>query len=366
MYVINEFWIPFISGAAIITGVWLSADQLRRVFRLITGSADAPISLAFTILGLHMPEILVTTIPIGVLWGSFLVFTRLNNDSEIIAMRTSGLSMFRVLRPVIIFGVITATLSFTISEYIVPFTGPLVRKIEIYSLYKSPLPQIKKNFTYLEKGKKRKLKRIFYAEKYNVEKDFLKRIVILDFTKEGLTQIYSAKKAAWSPQKGGWVLREGVSHFLSIDDQVSRVSSFDEFFIPSGTTPAKLIKDIGDPNLTNFAKLWKTLKMQEDTTIHTDEYFEARVQFHRKFARPVACILIALVGAPLGILPRRSSSTWNYVFLAMIIFLFYMTQSICNSLAEAGRMLPFVAAWFSNMVLFGISILIILRRSRMA
>lgn len=364
-YIINEFWLPFLSGAAIITGVWLSADQLRKVFKLITIS-DAPITLAITILGLHMPDILVTTIPIGVLWGTFLVFSRLNNDSEIIAMRTSGISLLRILQPVIIFGIITALITFLISELIVPITSPLVRKLEIYSVYKTPFTKTKKNFTYLEKSSDKKLKRIFYAQTYRPDEDILKRIVILDFTKEGLTQIYTAKKAKWMPLKGGWILYKGTNHFISNNDELSRVSSFEEFFIPSGSTPAKVIRQIERPEDMDFIKLWRFLELQKDTTVHTDDYIEARIVFHKKFSTPAACLLIALIGAPLGILPRRSSSSWNYIILSIIIFFFYMSRSVCNSLAETGRFYPFLAAWLPNIILFGIAAIIIARRSRRA
>ena len=364
-YVINEFWIPFISGSAIITGIWLSADQLRHVFKLIT-TADAPISLAITILGLHMPEIIVITIPIGVLWASFLVFSRLNNDSEIIAMRTSGISLTKVLRPVILFGLLTSFFSFTINELVVPFSSPLARKLEIYSIYKTPFPNSQKNFTYLEKSSNKNLRRIFYAGYYNADKNLLKNIVILDFTKAGLTQIHSAKQAKWRPEKGGWELYKGTNHFISNDDFLSRVSSFDVFFIPSGSTPAKLIREINKPSEMNFFKLWNFLELQKDSTINTDDYNEARVTLHSKFARPIACLLIALVGAPLGILPRRSSSSWNYIILASIIFQFYMTQSVCNSLAEANRLIPFIAAWIPNIVLALIALFIIRQKSKLA
>jgi lipopolysaccharide export system permease protein len=116
----------------------------------------------------------------------------------------------------------------------------------------------------------------------------------------------------------------------------------------------------------NFVKLWNFIELQKDSTIHTDDYLEARLELHKKFARPLACLLIALVGAPLGILPRRSSSSWNYVVLAMIIFQFYVTISVCNSMAEAGKMLPMLAAWFPNIILFSIAFFIIGRRVRTA
>lgn len=364
-YIMNEFWVPLITGCSITTGIWLSADQLRHVFKLITTS-NAPISLAMTILGLHMPEILVITIPIGVLWATFLVFSRLNNDSEIIAMRTGGISLMKILRPVILFGLLMTFTTFTINELIVPFSSPLARKLEIYSAYKTPFPNSQKNFTYLEKGSDKKLRRIFYAAFYNADKDLLKNIVILDFTKDGLTQIYTAKKARWRPQKGGWELFKGTNHFISINDLLSRVSSFDTFFIPSGSTPAKLIRQISKPKEMNFFKLQRFLALQKNATINTDDYYEAKVTFYTKFAQPIACLLIALIGAPLGILPRRSSSSWNYIFLAIIIFQFYMTQSVCNSLAEANKLMPFAAAWFPNIVLLLISLFIIRQKAKLA
>ena len=364
-YIINEFYIPFVSGAAIITGIWLSADQFRKVFKLITIS-DAPISLAITILGLHMPEIFVVTIPVGVLWASFLVFSRLNNDSEIIAMRTSGISLLKILKPVILFGLLTTVVSFLISEVIVPVSNPLARKLEIYSVYKTPFTISHKNFTYLEKGSNRKLRRIFYAARYIPEKNLLNKIIILDFTRQGLTQIYTANSARWRPEKGGWELFKGTNHFISNNEELSRVSSFEKMFIPSSSTPAKLIKEFGEPKEMNLFKLWHFLELQKDKTIHTDDYIEANVAFHNKFAKPFACLLIALVGAPLGILPRRSSSSWNYVILAFIIFQFYLTQSLCLSLSEANKLIPFVAAWFPNIVLLLIALVIIRQKARMA
>ncbi|MBI2996778.1 MAG: LptF/LptG family permease [Candidatus Melainabacteria bacterium] len=364
-YIIGEFWMPFISGCGIITGIWLSADQLRQVFKLVTTSS-APLSLAITILGLHMPEILVITIPIGVLWGTFLVFSRLNNDSEIIALRTSGISLIKILRPVILFGLLTSFISFGINELIVPISGPLARKLEIYSVYKNPFSSSQKNFTYLEKSSKKKLKRIFYAAYYDADKNLLRNIVILDFTREGIAQIHSAKQAKWTPQKGGWELYKGTSHIISKNEFLSRVSSFDVLFIPSTSTPAKLIRELSKPGEMNFLKLHSFLELQRDSTVHTDDFNEAEVILHRKFAQPLACLLIALIGAPLGILPRRSNSSWNYIILAIIIFQFYVTQSVCQSMAEAGRLIPFVAAWFPNIVLFLIAIFIIRQKARLA
>jgi lipopolysaccharide export system permease protein len=144
------------------------------------------------------------------------------------------------------------------------------------------------------------------------------------------------------------------------------VSSFESFFIPSVSNPAKLIREISSPSQMNFVRLAKFIKLQEKTTIHTDNFNGAKVTFHNKFANPIACLLIAMIGAPLGILPRRSSSSWNYIILSIIIFQFYISQSIFNSLAEASRLAPFIAAWLPNFVLFVIAFFIIRKKARTA
>src|SRR3974390_1961065 len=75
-YIANEFWQPLLFGVGIVTGVWFGADQLRTIFNLIMKSG-VPLHLALMIIGLHLPEIIVLTIPIGVLLGTLLVFNRM-------------------------------------------------------------------------------------------------------------------------------------------------------------------------------------------------------------------------------------------------------------------------------------------------
>src|SRR5271154_6792797 len=114
-YISNEFWQPLLFGVGIVTGVWFGADQLKQIFNLIMKSG-VPLHLAFMIIGLHLPEIIVLTIPIGVLLGTLLVFNRMSGDSEIIALRTSGVSFYRIMVAPLLFGLVTSIVSFGINE----------------------------------------------------------------------------------------------------------------------------------------------------------------------------------------------------------------------------------------------------------
>src|SRR5271163_4426633 len=135
-YIANEFWQPLLFGIGIVTGVWFGADQLKTIFNLIMKSG-VPINMAFMILGLHLPEIIVMTIPIGVLLGTLLVFNRLSGDSEIIALRTSGISFYRIMVAPLVFGILTSLVSFAINEFIVPPANRLSKKLEFLAVYKT-------------------------------------------------------------------------------------------------------------------------------------------------------------------------------------------------------------------------------------
>src|SRR5271165_5980268 len=121
-YIANEFWQPLLFGVGIVTGVWFGADQLKAIFNLIM-RCGVPMNMAFMILGLHLPEIIVLTIPIGVLLGTLLVFNRMSGDSEIIALRTSGISFYRIMVAPLMFGMLTSVASLIINETVVPMAN---------------------------------------------------------------------------------------------------------------------------------------------------------------------------------------------------------------------------------------------------
>ncbi|HEY9713645.1 MAG TPA: LptF/LptG family permease, partial [Chroococcales cyanobacterium] len=238
-YIANEFWQPLLFGIGIVTGVWFGADQLRTIFNLIMRSG-VPWNMAFMILGLHLPEIIVLTIPIGVLLGTLLVFNRLSGDSEIIALRTSGVSFYRIMVAPLLFGLATSIVSFAINEAVVPVANRTSKKLEFLALYKSELPSGQANFTYMERGKDMTLDRIFYIGYYNGKEIF--NVIILDFTRDKLVQIISAASGIFN--HGEWILQKGRTYVLSGSSDITRILQFEKLVIP-GIKNAQMALDSG-------------------------------------------------------------------------------------------------------------------------
>jgi lipopolysaccharide export system permease protein len=302
-----------------------------------------------------LPEIIVITIPIGVLLGTLIVFNRLSSDSEIIAMRTSGISFYRIMVAPLLFGIFTSIVSFGINETIVPVANRTSKKLEFLALYKSELPSGQTNFTYMERDANMSLSRIFYIGYY--DKNNLQNVIILDFTRDKMVQIICAATGLFN--HGEWELEKGRTYVLAADNDITRILQFSKLVIP-GVKNAQSALEAGHvtPKDMNMTELYNYINILRSSNAVDKSLL---VRFYQKFSQPLACLIVALAGAPLGLLGRRSRSNVGLIYSAVVVFLYYVLQSSSGALGEAGRIDPVVAAWLPNIVIgiLGVAILYI-------
>ncbi len=365
-YVLTEFWLPLVSGAGIITGVWLGVDKFKEVFKLLAKSG-APFSTGIVVLGLETPQILAVTIPISILLATFLTFQKLSSQSEIIAMRAAGVSFTRLMRPVFYLGLIGLVVCFILNEFVVPLTNPLAQKVYMLSLYENPIATKGVNgFSYFEKDSNDATKRIFYVRKF--KNDFLKDVVILDFSKKHISMIHTASKGEWDAKRGGWILYDGSSSYIKnsevdksdpedIDPEAFNtealhlVTNFKETLIPSSLNPNKILQEMSNVRDMNFLQLRNLIKSHEKGKIFTDKLNEYKTKYFNKYAYPFSCFLLAIIGACRGITGRRRAINWGYIALGLIVFVFYMSQTVFDSFGQSGKIDPLLAVWMPNFIL---------------
>lgn len=343
-YIANEFWQPLLFGIGIVTGVWFGADQLKTIFNLIMRSG-VPLDLAFTIIGLHLPAIIVLTIPIGVLLGTLLVFNRLSGDSEIIALRTNGVSFYRIMVAPLLFGLFTSFVSFGLNELVVPLANRTSKKLEFLALYKAEMPSGTANFTYMQRNKNLQLERVYYVDKFQDSR--LQNVIILDFTRSALVQIIAASDGTF--KHGEWILNNGRTYAVSGTSDVTRILQFEKLRIP-GIQNAQKLMEAGhiQPTEMNMWELGSYIDSLKQANALSNDIL---VRYYQKFSQPLACLIVALAGAPLGLLGRRSRSNIGLIYSAVIVFLYYVLQSTSGAMGEAGRIHPMLAAWLPNIVI---------------
>ena len=351
-YIANEFWQPLLFGIGIVTGVWFGAEQLKTIFNLVMRSG-VPLQTALTILGLHLPEVIVMTIPIGVLLGTLLVFNRLSGDSEIIALRTTGVSFYRIMVAPLMFGLMTSLASFCVNEFIVPNASVTSKKLEFYAMYHAALQSGQANFTYMERKKDLTLDRVFYVGYYSGRD--LADIIILDFTRPKMTQIIMANYGKFL--NGEWLLNKGRTYVLDPTSDLARIVKFETLKIP-GLNKVQKTLDTGiiAPKEMNMFQLGQHLEnLKAGNSLPND----LLVRYYQKVAQPLACLIVALAGAPLGLMARRSRSNLGLIYSAVVVFLYYVLQSTSGAMGDAGRIPPMLAAWLPNICIGTLGMIIL-------
>lgn len=357
-YILKEFCLPLASASGIITGVWLGIDKFKEIFKLLAKSGNS-IMTGIVILGLEIPQILAITLPVSILLASFLCFQKLSSQSEIIALRAAGLSFTKLMRPVLYLGLLGLLACFFLSEFIVPITNPFAKKIYILSLYKNPIAKdILNGYSYFEQDAKNTLRRIFYVRK--VCKNQLKDVVILDFSQKGVTMMHTAKSGSWDSEQGGWLLESGTSSYIkaSQDEKAEEdsgemhlITNFAKVLIPSSINPYEIMKDLSNVRDMNIFALRSLIHKHESAHIYTDKLNEYKTKYLNKYAYPISCILLALIGACLGISARRRALNWGYILVALVVFVFFMSQTIFDSFGQSGSIEPLIAVFMPNIIL---------------
>ncbi len=339
-YIIKQISEVFILGVIIFTSIIFASETFTQLIKQIT-LYGIPFNIAAMMIVLNLPQVFVMTIPISTLFATVMTINKLSLNFEITVLRSCGIGIARISRPVFIFAIFMTFVSFTINEFVVPAMSTQSRQLAIYSLQQKHVPEGRRNFTLNETDSNGELKRIFYVQ--SCKDKILNNITVLDMSKKGAIQLIQAKIGKTS--KEGWIFDGGVIYTLSDTGKIFNTTLFENSIINFG------IESLGNfekenANQFNFFKLIKYIKKNSKNPDFIEKLkIEFQIELYDKLALPVTTFALALVGIPLAITPPRVRYNRGFLFSVMIIFIYYVIRAFSLNLGEASKISPFLAAW---------------------
>jgi lipopolysaccharide export system permease protein len=347
-YILKQVIMLFLMGVFVFTSIIFASDTFITLIKQIA-QYGIPFTYAFIIIILNLPSIIVMTIPMGVLLSTVMTLNKLSLSSEITVMRACGIGLNRIAKPIFIFSIIMASLSFLINETVVPVSSRLSTKMALVALSQKNIPDGKENFVFKEIQDNGSLKRLFYVG--SCKDKTLYNITVLDMAKKGTLQVLQARQGKTAPE--GWIFEKAATYTIANDRQVLNTSLFDTSVVRFGID---LTKEM-NRNLAkekNFVQLLKflTLKRNDNNSNLTPEDIQSySIELFDKIALPVTTIVFVLLGVPLAITPPRVRYNRGFLFSILIIFAYYIVRALSISFGETGSLAPFLAAWLPNIVL---------------
>lgn len=342
-YILKELAGPFVFGIAAFSSVFIGTDTLFRIARYIT-QYGATLLAALKLFIYSLPGIVVLTFPMSMLLASLLAFGRLSGNSEITAMRSGGISFYRLAAPVFIAAFGVSLLAMVFNELLVPQSKVAYENVVRYEIQNNNQPKSQEHIV-IKDINNGKLERLTYARKFNEGTSTMDTVTVQEFANDRLVRVENAEKAKW--QDGRWVMYNGIINDLSEAGSVERTMHFAQQVMPVKKTPKTIGSEQKEPDEMTIKELKQHIKALEREYVVANEY---KMELYQRITIPLACFLFALIGTPLGLQPQRSSSSIGLGLSIIIIFIYYGIMTVSKALGEGGAIPPLVAAWIPNTI----------------
>ncbi|MEQ8223071.1 MAG: LptF/LptG family permease [Candidatus Eremiobacterota bacterium] len=346
-YIVNELTGPFFFGLSAFTLLYVSCGLFFQMAKLIT-EADASVGVAMKFLLNSLPQILIFTLPMSILLASLLAFGRLSSDCEIIAFRAHGISLYRLIIPVVIMAFALTVVSLLFNEFIVPNSSYEARKIVVDVLARQKLQEMSSNLVIRDTSEDG-IERIIYAKKYSLKEGIMEDVTVQEYIGGGSLPVRStfAHKALW--EYNSWSLIEGKTYSYDEDGKVNSLISFKRTTMSVNKSPMDISNTQKFPEEMNSREIKE--RIDRDRKMNLD-YHWLEVQYHAKFSAPFACVVFAMIGVPFGLRPHRSSSSVGFGVSLVIIFFYYIMMVTFATIGNFNVLPPFIACWMPN-IIFG-------------
>jgi len=345
-YILREVVSHAAIGAAIFTFVLFTKD-LGRILELVVRNS-APVGSVAEVIFLILPVTLTITIPAGVLVGILIGLSRLAADSEITAMRASGIGVWNFLRILSIFVLATWLLALVNGMYLAPRAQGALGRLQDRLKTSQASFEVQPRVFYEGFPKI-----VLYVQdvRSGLRAAMWKGVFLADMTIPGSPRVWQAEQGilvSEGPTTLHLHLMNGSTH--EIDSKAPehyQISTFQQTDIPI-ELPASENKADVEPvpvgEMDNRTLLAEAGKAPPESS----RWY--LIEFHRRLALPAACVVLALVGIPLGLSSKKGGKSSGFVLTIGLVFAYYSASLIGLSLARQGKVPPGAGVWFADLV----------------
>jgi LPS export ABC transporter permease LptF/LPS export ABC transporter permease LptG len=369
-YILSEVLSHAAIGVSLFTFV-IFMRLLDHILEMVVRNS-APLPSVAEIFFLTLPNAFTITLPMGVLIGILIGLSRLAADSEITAMRACGIGSGRFLRIISIFTVVAWVLAVVNSVWIAPASAAALDRLQ---------DKLKTSQASFEVQP-----RVFYEDFKNMVlyvqdvrgssgAAVWKGVFLADITDPSDPKITIAQN--------GIVTNEGPDrirlHLVNGSQQETpphdpeqySISTFAETDLPVAVPPSNSQQPELVPvaAMTTAQLLWRADHPEktppprpgvspDDPKVKSRWY---RVEFHRRLALPTSCLVLALVGIPLGLSSKKGGKSTGFVLTILLVFVYYLISLMGISFGRGGKLPPGLGVWMSDIFFLVAGLVLMLR-----
>ncbi len=357
-YISKEIWSVF-SACLFVFIFIIMTVELHNKTDLMINYGVGPGELLKLLLCLF-PRIILTAMPVACLMAVLLSFIRMSSDNEIIALHSSGISLYQLMPPVIIFSGVCLLIAAFLTFFGAPYGNRAFSNADFVNVMKSKMNVMIREGVFEEYEDF-----VIYAGRYSKNDDVLHDVFIVD-KRKGREETIIAERAKIRPLKDGIVIifYKGETFMEGEDaDSTYGHSDFDETSI---VIKDKMFSESSDekksePDELYFGELREYIYNSGE---NTGDMNIARLTLHEMFTVPLSIFFIGIAGAPLGAHIRAQGRTKGIIISLLLFLGYYIIFMLSKVLCESGLVFPAMGAWLPVLFLLIICVFLLTKSDR--
>lgn len=351
-YLLRHFLRILTLTLAACVGIYLLVDFFEKAGDFIEHHASATQYLSYLLNSI--PLICIQVAPLAVLMSTVLTLGGLGRSNEITAMRACGLSLWRIIRPMLLAVLLICAGYLLVNEFLAPLNTRQLTRLLDYQLQGKPEPSFNSD-------------RIWYRDDHSIinvalalpEKQLLQGITVFELDdnfrlrhrlqigtahySNGSWQVASVRRRTFDPRSG----------------DLESTSVLSDQALDLGRTPADFVRAAEQHGLKNALDLWRSCRK---LSAEGFDITRLEVDLQTRLAAPFACLIMAFLGVPFSLGRGRGSSIALGIGLSLAVGVgYFLLQSLALAFGYSGALPPLTAGWAANLIFLLLGVYLLLR-----
>jgi len=356
-YIINEIWPTFLTSLLVFIFIMVAARMLSITELIVTRGVGI-----FQVLGMVLyllPDILTFALPAVTLMAVLSAFLRLSADSEIIALKSSGISLYQMLPPVVGFALAVFLMGLGISLFAAPW-GNRAFKDLLFSIAESRADLGIKERVFCEPFDNL----VFYVNSFSRQEKSLKDVFVVDRRDETVTNTIVAKEGRIIAQPDQRMItiyfKKGTIFVVEKNMSAARTIQFDTYGLTIGLKD--VMTDLASrqkaPHELSVGKL-----IQEIQAAREGDALRSRMmrELLEKISIPLSVWFMGIIGVALGSQMRARGRSMGIGVSLGVFAVYYICLMIVRSICSSGSVSPVIGIWIPDLFLVAAAIYLLRR-----
>ena len=303
-----------------------------------------------------LPHALMLLIPISMLIATLTTFGLLEKTAQLIAFKASGISLYRLVVPVVMVALLVSTATFLLQEYVLPYANQrqdnlrnLIQGHPIQTFY-----QPGRNWIFGEDN------RLYNYNYFDPDRNLFAEISIyeIDISGSKLNRHIYAYRSSWDRERQAWSLRQGWIRDLT--DEQGGFTPFEETLLDLPEKPDYFVREVKESSKMTYMELSQYLNDLQEAGLEVDHLW---TDLHTKIAFPFVSLIMTILGVPFALSIGRKGALHGIAVGVFLGIFYWGAFGVFGVLGTNGLLAPLLAAWGPNLV-FGSSSLVLLLSAR--